>query len=88
MSTHTLHHQYSPEECKPNQLPQIDCNSPIDMGMQFPVYPWEHNHLWVNGSLEIKMGEDSDLNSTPIELSNQKFQDDLNHFDPSTLMQD
>jgi hypothetical protein len=86
---HTLHRQYSPEQCEPGHLPQIDCDSPTDMGMQFPAYPWEHTDLWANGSSEMMMGEDFDLNSIPpIELGNGKFQDDLNHFDSSASMQD
>jgi len=45
--------------------------------------------MWANGSSEIMLGEDFDLNSIPpIELGNAKFQDELNQFDPSASMQE
>jgi hypothetical protein len=88
---HTLHRQYSLDECEhghPSESQTIDCDSPPDVGMQFPSYPWENN-MWANGSSEMMLGEDFDLNSIPpIELGNGKFQDDLNQFDSSAVMQE
>jgi hypothetical protein len=88
---HTLHRQYSLDECEHSHFsePQtIDCDSPTDMVMHYPAYPWE-NDMWANGGSEMMLGEDFDLNSIPpIELGNAKFQDDLNQFDPSATMQE
>lgn len=45
--------------------------------------------MWANGSSEMMLGEDFDLNSIPpIELGNAKYQDDLSQFDSSASMQE
>lgn len=89
---HTLHRQYSLEDCEQNQLSEsqiIDCDSPTDMGIQYPAYSWENTDMWANGGSEMMLGEDFDLNSIPpIELGNAKFQDELNQFDSSASMQE
>jgi len=89
---HTLHRQYSMDDCEHNLLSDsqiVDCDSPTDMVMQYPAYPWENNDMWANGSSEMMLGEDFDLNSIPpIELGNAKYQDDLNQFDSPSSMQE
>jgi len=89
---HTLHRQYSLEECEHGPLSAsqtIDCDSPTDLGMPYPAYSWENTDMWANGGSEMMLGEDFDLNSIPpIELGNAKFQDDFNQFDPSATMQE
>jgi hypothetical protein len=89
---HTLHRQYSLEECDQGHLAEshvIDCDSPTDMGLEYPSYSWANTNMWANGGSEMMLGEDFDLNSIPpIELGNEKFHDDLSPFDSSVSMQE